>query len=191
MLLVVGVRMVLFNGASFNTSQETESIRGFGIFYGFVFKILLCSLVVVCWPIQHFTVCPWHRHQLTGAQPGIRVFTCQPWWTLDSHFGIFWRYVAATVGFSMWRFYFEVLAWAVVTGLTGRAAAVAGIFAPPRLENNPCIAEFCRLLHPWCQYIGDWSREEFSISRAEVELCITPGPETSLDEDKLLNWYKQ
>ena len=48
------------------------------------------------------------------------------------------------------------------------------------------FAEFCRLFHPWCQYIGDWSREEFAISRAEVELCITPGPETSLDEDKLL-----
>ena len=151
MLLVVGVRMVLFNKASFNTSQETESIRGFGIFYGFVFKILLCSLVVVvvvCWPIQHFTVCPRHRHQLTGAQPGIRVFTCQPWWTLDSHFGIFWRYVAATVGFSMWRFYFEVLAWAVVTGLTGRAAAVAGIFAPPRLENNPCICRILQIIVP-------------------------------------------
>ena len=70
--------------------------------------------------------------------------------------------------------------------VTGRAAAVAGIFAPPRPENNPCIAEFCRLLYPRCQYIGDWSREEFAISRAEVELCITPGPETSLDEDKLL-----
>ena len=48
------------------------------------------------------------------------------------------------------------------------------------------FAEFCRLFHPWCHYIGDWSREEFAISRAEVELCITPGPETSLDEDKLL-----
>ena len=48
------------------------------------------------------------------------------------------------------------------------------------------FAEFCRLFHQWCQYIGDWSREEFAISRAEVELCITLGPETSLDEDKLL-----
>ena len=69
--------------------------------------------------------------------------------------------------------------------MTGRAAAGSGIFAPPRPENNPCSCIILQIIELNISRTGV-GREEFAISRAEVELCITGGPETSFDEDKLL-----